>query len=67
MEPASAFGLAALKQQIDQGVIEPEGKTVVVVLTGHGLKDPAIAIDQTSKPQTLPAEVDHLDAFLDRR
>jgi threonine synthase len=67
VEPASAAGLAALKQQIDRGILEPEGKTVVVVLTGHGLKDPAIAIGQSPKPQTFPADIELLDAYLDQR
>jgi threonine synthase len=40
VEPASATGLAALRQQIEKGEIDPTGKTAVVVLTGHGLKDP---------------------------
>jgi threonine synthase len=67
VEPASASGLAALKQQIELGIIEPEGKTVVVVLTGHGLKDPTLAIDQTSKPTVIPADIEILDAFIDRQ
>jgi threonine synthase len=36
VEPASATGLAALKQQIEVGELDPTDKTVVCVLTGHG-------------------------------
>ncbi len=50
MEPASASGLAALKHQFESGDIVPSGKTFVVVLTGHGLKEPDITIDMASKP-----------------
>jgi threonine synthase len=66
VEPASAAGIAALKQQIESGQINPDGKSVVVVLTGHGLKDPTVALDQISQPQTFPADVDLLAAYLDR-
>ena len=64
VEPASASGLAALKQKIEEGEIDPTGKTAVVILTGHGLKDPATAVDQASKPAQLPATVDALEAYL---
>lgn len=64
VEPASATGIAALKQQIEQGAINPVGKTAVCILTGHGLKDPGTAVDQAQPPQTLPANVDALEAYL---
>lgn len=63
-EPASATGLAALRQQIDQGAIDPAGKTAVVVLTGHGLKDPGTAVEQATQPQTIGATVEDLEAYL---
>jgi threonine synthase len=34
----------------------PEGATVVCVLTGHGLKDPDIAISQIAVPTTIEAD-----------
>jgi threonine synthase len=34
----------------------PEGATVVCVLTGHGLKDPDIAISQISVPTPVDAD-----------
>jgi threonine synthase len=64
VEPASAASLAALKQQIEQGTVDPVGKTAVCVLTGHGLKDPATAVAQASAPTTLPAELNALEAYL---
>ncbi len=48
-EPASAASLAGALRDIDTGKI-PEGSTVVCTLTGHGLKDPDIAIKQSSSP-----------------
>lgn len=64
VEPASATGLAALRQQIEQGEIDPTGKTAVVVLTGHGLKDPGTAVDQAVAPQTIAATVEGLEGYL---
>jgi threonine synthase len=64
VEPASATGLAALKQQIERGEIDPVGKTAVVVLTGHGLKDPGTAVEQATAPITLSAEIEALERYL---
>jgi threonine synthase len=65
VEPASATGLAALKQQIESGEIDPTDKTAVCVLTGHGLKDPDTALAQAVTPHTLPATLEALEAYLD--
>ena len=65
VEPASATGLAALKQQIELGEIDPVGKTAVCILTGHGLKDPATAMSEAkSEPQMIPANLEALQAYL---
>jgi threonine synthase len=50
-EPASAASVAGL---LKVGV--PAGSTVVCVLTGHGLKDPDIAIGQIAVPQVVDAD-----------
>ena len=44
-EPASAISLAGAMRDIENGKI-PEGSKVVCTLTGHGLKDPDVAIKQ---------------------
>ena len=44
-EPASATSLAGAMRDIKQGKI-PEGSKIVCTLTGHGLKDPDIVIQQ---------------------
>ena len=64
VEPASATGLAALKQQIARGEIDAAGRTAVIVLTGHGLKDPGTAVEQAQAPMVLPANLDALEAYL---
>ncbi len=54
-EPASATSLAGAFRDIRSGRI-PAGSTVVCTLTGHGLKDPDIAIKQSGgNVETVPA------------
>lgn len=53
-EPSSAAGLAGLRKAVRQGVVQPQGKRIVAVLTGHGLKDP----DSVVKTATLPRPVE---------
>ena len=48
-EPASAISLAGVLHDIHHGKI-PEGSRVVCTLTGHGLKDPDTAIQQSTGP-----------------
>jgi threonine synthase len=43
-EPASAVTLAGLKKLLQRGFVKPD-ETVVLVLTGHSLKDPDYTID----------------------
>jgi threonine synthase len=42
----------------------PEGATVVCVLTGHGLKDPDLAISQISVPRVIAPTLDAVLAEL---
>ena len=48
-EPASAISLAGVLHDIRHGKI-PQGSRVVCTLTGHGLKDPDTAIQQSTGP-----------------
>jgi len=52
-EPASAVAIAGLCDEMEKGNIQ-ENSVVVCTLTGHGLKDPDIAIDQSPEPITIP-------------
>lgn len=64
VEPASAAGIAGLAQQVSDGKAKLKGKRVVVVCTGHGLKDPDI-ISKSVKPLVLPSNLAALeDAIL---
>ena len=47
-EPASAASLAGLQHAFQQNKI-PSGSTVVCTLTGHGLKDPDVAMKNATK------------------
>ncbi len=58
-EPASAASVAGL---ISLGA--PAGSTVVCVLTGHGLKDPDIAISQIRVPTAVEASLPAVRAEL---
>ncbi len=55
-EPASAISLAGLLKDLELGKVG-EGSTIVCTLTGHGLKDPDVAIAQSTKPMTVDAEL----------
>mgnify|MGYP003917443597 CR=1 FL=1 len=56
-EPASAASIAGLARDLRTGKI-PAGSQIVCTLTGHGLKDPAIAIDQAKGAVLIPVEAD---------
>jgi threonine synthase len=67
VEPASAAGLAGLVSELQSGKINLKGQRVVVVCTGHGLKDPDIITRNLPAPTVLPAELSALeDAILSR-
>ena len=65
-EPASATSLAGALRDVRSGRI-PAGSSVVCTLTGHGLKDPDIAIRQSTRPLIkVPAELSSVQrAILD--
>jgi threonine synthase len=60
MEAASAATVAGLIKSVKGGRLEP-GSTVVLTLTGHGLKDPDTALESASRPTAVPP---HIDAVL---
>jgi len=62
-EPASATSLAGLIQDLASEKI-PQGSVIVCTLTGHGLKDPDTAIQQSSKPTTVAAKMDAVKAVI---
>jgi threonine synthase len=60
VEPASAAGLAGLIKETRRGSVDVKGKRVVVVCTGHGLKDPAVITESFESPKIIPATYDAL-------
>jgi threonine synthase len=56
VEPASAAGLAGLLDQTERGSMDVKGKRVVLVCTGHGLKDPSIVVESFKAPEVIPAD-----------
>lgn len=64
VEPASAAGLAGLAIEMSSGRINPEGKRVVAVCTGHGLKDPDIITGNMLKPIVISPELSVLEKIL---
>lgn len=64
VEPASAAGLAGLALEISSGRIKPQGKRIVAVCTGHGLKDPGIVTQSMPKPLVLQPSIDQLEETL---
>ncbi len=61
VEPASAAGLAGLQQEVSGGKLRLEGQRVVIVCTGHGLKDPDIVLQGAPPARTLPASLEALE------
>ena len=61
VEPASAAGIAGLKKKIADGTIDLDGKQVVAVCTGHGLKDPDIITQEFKQPKILPPDLSILE------
>lgn len=63
-EPSSATGIAGLKVVVENGDLDPIGKTIVCVLTGNGLKDPDSAIDNEIKIVTIPPTLEELQQVI---
>jgi threonine synthase len=56
VEPASAISVAGLLERSEAGMI-PAGSTVVLTVTGHGLKDPQWALKGTDGVDVSPTVV----------
>lgn len=56
VEPASAACVAGVLKLAQRGFFRP-GQQLVCILTGHGLKDPQLAIEVSGKTITAPAEI----------
>jgi len=60
VEPASAAGLAGLIAESAVGKFDARGKRIVIVCTGHGMKDPSIITESFKSPKVIPSNYDAL-------
>lgn len=63
-EPAGAAALAGLIKDLQLGKIDRDAD-IVCVSTGHGLKDPDVAIAHCTKPKTIEPSVEALGKLLE--
>ncbi|MCS5496714.1 threonine synthase [Cnuibacter physcomitrellae] len=67
VEPASAISVAGLLERSEAGAV-PAGATVVLTVTGHGLKDPQWALrgadGEDVKPTVVPVDVTEVAGVL---
>jgi len=63
-EPASAAGIAGLRARIARGEMDVRGTRIVSVITGHGLKDPAIVLKESAQPITLKPDFAAIQDYL---
>ena len=63
-EPASAASVAGVLKLAAAGEVKPSDR-IVCVLTGHGLKDPQIALDVASDVVPAPNDVREIEKLLD--
>lgn len=64
-EPASAITVAGVIKKQKEGLFK-KGDVVVCTLTGHGLKDPDIAMRYSEKPIRLAPDLDALAAYFEQ-
>ena len=64
VEPASAAGLAGFADEIANGTLNPKGKRIVAICTGHGMKDPDIITKDMQKPLVLPPKLEALEEII---
>jgi threonine synthase len=62
-EPAGAAALAGLKKDVASGNID-KSAWIVCVSTGHGLKDPDIAVSQSARPKIIEPTIEALEGLL---
>jgi threonine synthase len=58
-EPAGAAALAGLIKDVESGTVDKSSR-IVCVSTGHGLKDPDIAVLRSEKPVQVEASIEAL-------
>jgi threonine synthase len=64
VEPASAASGAGLASEVKKGTLRVDGKCVVMVCTGHGLKDPEIVMKHQPVWDVIKADLTILDTVI---
>jgi len=64
VEPASAAGLAGLSIELTKSRQQFQGRRVVAICTGHGLKDPDIITKDMQKPLVVPPKLEALEEVI---
>lgn len=64
-EPAGVAGVAGVRKALEKGAIG-EGESVLVVVTGNGLKDVKSAMQAVPSPLILSPDLDHLASALEK-
>jgi len=64
-EPSAAASLAGLRKMLAEGRIDP-GETIVLLITGSGLKDTATAARLTAEPPLVEPRLEDLERALSR-
>lgn len=65
-EPAGAAALAGLQQALNEGLVDRDER-VVLLITGHGLKDPTAAADLLHLPEAIEPSVEAVQRKLHGR
>jgi len=63
VEPASASSIAGLKKLVENGEVDRDER-IVCVATGHGLKDPDVALRMSERPIEVEAEMSAIERAL---
>ena len=58
VEPASAASVAGILKLKADGYFENKNGRIVCTLTGHGLKDPNVAINNVSEPKKVKPNIE---------
>ncbi len=61
-EPSGVASLAGLIKLINEGTVKKD-ETAVVLITGHGLKDPEIVKNQFKEPPTIKPDIKEFEAI----
>jgi len=64
VEPASAAGLAGIINQFQVNDREFKDKEIVIICTGHGLKDPDVITHAFEKPRIYQADMAALEEVI---